>query len=66
MPDRTLTMPASGEPHQFTLAASSTGSATAGAIVVVIPDGMTNEQLLRALSNAEEIARRNTRQITGI
>lgn len=66
MPDRTLTMPANGEPQQFTLAASSTGSATAGAIVVVIPDGMTNESLRRALANAAEIARRNPQQMTGL
>lgn len=66
MPDVTMTVSALGEPHQLAFANSSTGSATAGSIVVVIPNGMTNADVRRALLNAEEAARRNGSRATGI
>ncbi len=66
MPDRTLTVPALGDSNQSVMADSSTGNATAGAVVVVIPNNMTNEDVLRGLRLAEDAARRDPRQVSGI
>lgn len=66
MPDRRLTMHAAGEPHQFVLTDTSSGTASAGNVVCLIPDGMTNEALRRALHNLLEISRRNPRQMNGL
>lgn len=66
MPDRTLTVVVAGEPHQITLADSSTGSATAGAIVLVIPNNMPADQVRRGLQNAEVALNRDPQRINGI
>jgi hypothetical protein len=66
MPDRTLTVPVAGEPHQATRADSGTGTATAGAIVVVIPNNMTNDDVERGLAVAMDVARRDPSRINGI
>jgi len=66
MPDRTLTVPALGEAQQSTMADSGTGSATAGAVVVVIPNGMTNADVQRGLMLAASAARRDPTRVNGI
>jgi hypothetical protein len=66
MPDRTLTMPVLGEAQQGTVAASSTGTATAGAVVLVIPDGMSAASVARGLSLMEARVLRDPQQINGV
>lgn len=66
MPDRTITIPVLGEAHQATFADSSSGSATAGAIVVVMPNNMTNADVRRGALLLEEIARRIPNRATGV
>ncbi len=66
MPDRVLTLNAPGEAHQFTLTNASSGSAAAGSVVLLIPDGMTPETLLDMARDLVEIVRRNRPQISGV
>lgn len=66
MPDRTFTVPARGEAHQTTIATASSGSATAGSLVLVVPDGMTNADLRRGLANLVTKARMDPNQVNGI
>lgn len=66
MPDRIITIPVLGEAHQAAFSDASSGSATAGAIVVVMPNGMTNADVRRAAVLFEEVARRIPNRATGI
>lgn len=66
MPDRTFTHVVAGEPHQVTVAASGTGTATAGAIVVVVPNNMTTDDVERGLENAMQLLRREPNRYNGI
>lgn len=66
MPDRVMTNHAAGEPHQTTLANASSGSASAGSVVLVIPDGMTNAALRRGLRNLLAAAQRDPQRFSGI
>jgi hypothetical protein len=66
MPDRTITMPVAGEAHQGVVAASSSGSATAGAVVLVIPNNMTAADVERGLRLLMDRTDRDPQQINGI
>lgn len=66
MPDRTITIPVLGEAHQAAFADSGTGSATAGSVIIVMPNGMTNADVRRAAMLFEEVARRDVSRATGI
>jgi hypothetical protein len=66
MPDRVFTVPALGEPHQTTIAAASSGSASAGNLVLVVPNNMTNADVRRGLASLVSKARMDPNQVTGI
>lgn len=66
MPDRTFTAPALGEPHQTVIANASSGSASAGNLVLVIPNNMTNDDLRRGLGNLLAAAQRDPNRFSGI
>jgi hypothetical protein len=66
MADRTLTVTAKGEAHQAGLADTIPGSVAAGTVCVVMADGLTNDDLLRALGLATDVARRDPKRINGV
>lgn len=57
MADTVFTVPIAGAPNQVTSSAASSGNATAGSLVLVVPNGMTNHQLARALRTAAQAVR---------
>ena len=65
MPDLRITLDATAEPHQATSTATSSGTATAGAVVVLVPDGMTNATLRRTLGALLDAVRRDPNAYRG-
>lgn len=66
MADRTLTVTAKGEAHQAGLADTIPGSVAAGTVAIVMADGITNDDVQRALRLAEDIARRDPKRVNGV
>ena len=66
MPDRIITIPVNGEAQQATFTDTSSGSATAASIVVVMPNNMTNDQVERGAALLVDIARRERDRASGI
>jgi hypothetical protein len=65
MADTVITAPITGAPNQVTVAAASSGNATAGSVLLVVANGTTNHQITRALRTALDAVRRDPNVFTG-
>ena len=66
MPDRMLIVPVDGAAHQSRLEDASTRGTASDHLVIAIPDGMTTEQVRRAVRQLIEVTRQRPNDVNGL